>query len=84
MFLSGKQQCKRREITPEISAIDGRQSIALVKGVGADQEIRNQISARTALLPVSPKELPGFERRVGIYGIETDTQTVQGVKRMFW
>ena len=77
-----RKQVERRKITPEISAIDGRQPIALVKGVGADQEIRNEIAAWTALLSVSFKELPGFERRVGVYRIEADTQTVQGVERM--
>ena len=82
IVLWGKQ-IKRREIAPEISAIDGRQSIALVKCVGADQEIRNQIAARTALLPVSSKKLPGFELRLPIYWIEADTQTVQGFERMF-
>ena len=78
-----REQIERRKITPQISAIDGRQSIALVKRMGADEEIRNQIAARTALLAVSLEELPGFKRCMGIDGIEADTQTLQGVEHMF-
>jgi hypothetical protein len=42
------KQIEHREIAPEISAIDGRQAIALAKREGADQKIGNRIAAWAA------------------------------------
>jgi hypothetical protein len=52
----------------KISAIDGSQAVAMMKRVGADEEIRHQIVAWTGLMAVFLKEVPGFKRRMGIMG----------------
>jgi hypothetical protein len=80
--LSRRNQSQPRKVAAEIAAIDGSQTVTLVKRVCADEEVWNQVPARTTFLPVFLEDLPGFERGTGVYGIEPDAQPLQSFERL--
>ncbi len=62
-------QPKPFEIAPEITSVCRDESVSLIKGMGSDQEIGNQVFPGTSRAAVESKTLPGTKRGFFGYGI---------------